>query len=215
MTRCHLGQQAAHDLGTAAHILKKTRRCHLVEDDLGHRHGKRVTGKGRAMRSGCHGAANSGACDDRTNRKPAAKALRHGDDVRGDAGCLVGKQGAGPANARLHLVGDHQCPEFISRRADAAKIIVMRAAGTTLTLNRFDHHSRNMIAKCRAKSVQIAKGNMVKTIRHRPETGAVGRLVGGRQHAKRASMERTGGTQDGCALRLSTFIGGPPRHLHG
>ena len=215
MAFCRLGQQAAHEVGAAAHILKKTRRRHLVENDFGHRHGQRVAGKGRAMRSGGHRVANSGAGDDRADRKPATKALCHGNDVGHDAGCLVGKQGAGTANARLHLVGDHQRPELISRLANAAKIIVMRVTGTALALNRLDHHRRNMVAKRGTKLVQIAEGNMIKPVRHRAEPGAVGRLVSGRKHAKCPPVERAGGAQDGRAVGLSAFIGGAAGHLHG
>ena len=215
MARCNSGQQVAHDVGAAAHILKKAGCRHLVKNHLGHRHGQRVAGKGRAVRSGGHGVADSVTCDDRANRKPAAKALCHGYDIRRDAGCLIGEQCAGPANAGLHLVSDDQRAELIRRRANAAQIIIMGVTGTALTLHGLNHHRRDMIAKRGAKRVQIAKGNMVETIRHRPEAGPVCRLVGGRQHAKCPPMERAGGAQDGGTVRLPPLIGGTARHLDG
>ena len=215
MARGHIRQHVTHDIGTAAHILKEARCRHLVKDDLGHRHGQRIASKGRTVRSGCHGVANRVACDDRANRKPTAKTLCHGDDIGLDAGCLIGEQRAGAANAGLYLVGDDKRAEFIGRLADTAKIVIMRVTGTTLALHRLDHHRRDMIAKRGAKLVQIAEGNMVEPVWHRTETRAIRRLVGGGKHAKCPSVKRAGGAQDGGALGLAALIGGAARHLDG
>ena len=110
-------------------------------------------------------------------------------NVGPDARCLVGEQRACAPDAALHLVCDHQRTELVRRGANPGQIFVLRIARTTLALHRLDHYRRHMRAHAVAKRIQIAEGDMLEPVGHRAEPGPVGRLVGCRQHAKRAPVE--------------------------
>ena len=166
------------------------------------------------MSARCHRIANLGTGNHRANRETTTKAFGNGDNIRADARGFIGKQCAGTPDAGLHLIGNYQRTKFIGSGPHTPQIVIMRVTRATFSLNRFDHHRRHMRTKGIPQRIQVAKGDMVKSVRHRTKAGAVGLFVCCGQHTKRAPVKGPGRAQDGCPLCLSPLKGRPACNFH-
>ncbi len=91
------------------------------------------------MGSGCPGV-QAGPVHDHREREAAADRLGEDHHVRDHPGVVDAPEGAGPADARLHLVGDQRDAAGLGDLAHAAQPGVRGGEDPALALHRFDDH---------------------------------------------------------------------------
>ena len=141
------------------------------------------------MTARAHGIANRFFGDDSPYRKAAAKPFGSGDNIRFNAGLLIGKKTACAPHAALNLISDDKRAKFIGGGSNPFQIALWCGICPAFTLNRLNENRGNLITHRITKRVQITKRHMFKPCRKRAEPFSENRPIGGGKHAKRAAMK--------------------------
>ncbi len=198
-----------------AHMIEEAVREHDVEHGIADRHGERVAAEGGAMRSGRHALRRLVGGEAGAEREAATDALGRCEDVRRDAGPLIGEELAGAADAGLHLVHDQQQPLGVAERPKLAQEAVRKGTHAALALQRLDHHRRRLGGHRRLDERDVAKGDLVEAVRLGAEAFQIFLLAAGGERRQRAAMEGALDRQDAIALGMAVHIVVAPRRLDG
>ncbi len=187
-----------------------------VEGGQGRRAGDRVAPEGRAV-----GARAPGLQDAKPGRSappsgiPLAMPLAESRMSGWTAPVLDRPHPAGPAGARLDLVGDEQDPVAIADRAQARQEAVLGHDVAALALDRLDDDRGDLVGRGElveqdlvepAQVVDLAEGRVEDPRQERPEAGVVLRLRGGQ--ADRAVGPAVERAEEGDDVRADGWRGG-------
>ena len=173
--------------------------------------GDRVAAVGRAVGARAPGLEQLGPGDHRAERHARGDALGRQQDVRLDAPVLDRPHLAGPAGARLDLVGDQQDPVLVADLAQALEEAVLGDDVAALALDRLDDDRRDLVGRGElveqdlvepAQVLDPAVRRVEDARQQRPEAGVVLRLRGGqRDRAVGPAVERAEERDDVRPLR--------------
>ena len=149
------------------HVIEEAGFQHDVEHGVGRCDRERIAAKGRAVRARRHAGGGVRGGKARADRKAAAQRFRQRHDVGRNAEPLVGKQIAGAAHARLHLVENQQQALVVAQLAQRPKEGIRCAAHAALALHRLDQDGGGVRADRLLHGVEIAMRHLVETLQRR------------------------------------------------
>jgi hypothetical protein len=132
---------------------------------------------------------------------PFAEVMMSGTMPSPSLGILVGEPGAGTADARLHLVEDHERPDLRRQFPDGREVAGRVRAHADLSLDGFDEHGGRVLVDRSLKGVDVTVGDVDDSGDAGGEGFAVGFLRRQREGSHGAAVEGTvDGDDEGASL---------------